>query len=73
MKQQKKLITLFSTIAILLAFVLPLSSCRSNKVVVQSEHKTKERMFWQIDALDANGKKSTVYIQGTIHMGDERL
>ncbi len=35
--------------------------------------KTSERMFWQIDGLDANGNPSTVYIQGTIHVGDENL
>lgn len=30
-------------------------------------------MFWQIDGVDADGKPSVVYIQGTIHVGDKRL
>lgn len=35
--------------------------------------KTESRMFWRIDGTDANGNPSTVYIQGTFHLGDERI
>jgi uncharacterized protein YbaP (TraB family) len=30
-------------------------------------------MFWRITGTDAAGKQATVYIQGTIHLGDDRL
>ncbi|WP_297983844.1 TraB/GumN family protein [uncultured Methanobrevibacter sp.] len=33
----------------------------------------EERMFWRIRGYNSSGKKFTVYIQGTIHVGDERL
>ncbi|MBP3709270.1 MAG: TraB/GumN family protein [Treponema sp.] len=61
----------FSTSLILL---LALVSCASNKAgrgVAQD--KTQERMFWRIDGTDKNGNPATVYIQGTFHLGDERL
>lgn len=35
--------------------------------------KENARMFWRIDGTDKNGNPSVVYIQGTIHIGDERL
>ena len=35
--------------------------------------KENERMFWKISGKDSSGKESTVFIQGTIHIGDERL
>lgn len=33
----------------------------------------KERLFWRIDGIDQNGNPSTLYIQGTIHIGDKKL
>ncbi len=35
--------------------------------------KQNERMFWVINGTDKNGNPSAVYIQGTIHIGDDRL
>ena len=35
--------------------------------------KTDSRAFWRIDGTDKNGNPSTVYIQGTFHLGDERI
>ena len=30
-------------------------------------------MFWRIDGTDLKGRNTTVYVQGTIHIGDDRL
>ncbi|MBQ9494607.1 MAG: TraB/GumN family protein [Treponema sp.] len=67
----KKILLAFSVLfALLLAFV----SCASNKGARHVAHnETQERMFWRIDGTDKNGNPATVYIQGTIHLGDERL
>ncbi len=35
--------------------------------------ETEERMFWEIHGIAEDGSVSTIYIQGTIHVGDERL
>lgn len=35
--------------------------------------KYKDSMFWEINGKDNNGVTSTVYILGTIHVGDDRL
>lgn len=35
--------------------------------------KCQSRFFWRIDGTDKRGKPSTVYIQGTYHIGDQRL
>lgn len=35
--------------------------------------RTDSRLFWRIDGTDASGNPSTVYIQGTFHLGDERI
>lgn len=32
-----------------------------------------ERMFWEINGIDAQGNPSTVFIQGTFHLADERV
>ena len=32
-----------------------------------------DRMFWKLSGKDSNGKPSTVYFLGTLHVGDERL
>ena len=66
----KKNITL-----ILLPLVLgALVSCASNRPAKSTARVAEQaRMFWQIDGVDADGKHSVVYIQGTIHVGDKRL
>lgn len=35
--------------------------------------KTEERMLWKISGTDRKGNPSTLYVQGTIHLGDDRL
>ena len=66
----KKNITLFLLSLVLGVFV----SCTSNRPAKSAVRVTEQaRMFWQIDGVDADGKSSAVYIQGTIHVGDKRL
>ena len=55
---------------ILYSFLL--IACKSNTPVSAPKQNT-ERMFWKIEGKDKAGKASTVYVQGTIHVGDERL
>lgn len=65
--------------AILGAFVLALvlTSCAStpsdSKKIAATLTKTDSRAFWRIDGTDKNGNPSTVFIQGTFHLGDERI
>ncbi len=55
-------------------FALVLTSCASTpKKAAATLTKTDSRAFWRIDGTDKNGKPSTVYIQGTFHLGDERI
>ncbi len=60
---------ILTVLPFLLLFVL--TSCASTKFAVIT--KCPERFFWKIEGRDTSGKKSTVYIQGTIHVGDGRL
>ncbi len=54
--------------------VLVLASCASTpKKAPATLTKTDSRAFWRIDGTDKNGNPSTVYIQGTFHLGDERI
>lgn len=60
------------------AFVLALAftSCASGSSANPNAAKltkTSSRAFWRIDGTDSNGNPSTVYIQGTFHLGDERI
>ena len=49
-------------------------SCATTKVPeVPVLSKYDDMMFWKIEGADANGKLSTIYVLGTIHVGDERL
>ena len=45
----------------------------NNKSTKPKLTKMQERMLWKISGTDKNGKESTIYVQGTIHLGDERL
>lgn len=55
-------------------FVVVLTSCASTpKKAPATLTKTESRAFWRIDGTDAEGNPSTVYIQGTFHLGDERI
>ncbi len=62
--------TLFG--ALFLAVLL--TSCASTpKKAPATLTKTESRAFWRIDGTDKNGKPSTVYIQGTFHLGDASI
>lgn len=51
-----------------------LSSCATtSKDTGAKLTKTGSRAFWKIEGTDKNGNPSTVYIQGTFHLGDERI
>lgn len=62
---------------IFIAFVsISLLSCATtvkNTTSKATLTKTDSRMFWKIEGFDKNGKASAVYIQGTIHFGNEEL
>ncbi len=65
----------FKRIVILLLITSMLFvSCATSGTVSKAQlAKTQERMLWKISGTDKNGNLSTVYLQGTIHVGDERL
>lgn len=66
----KKIVPVF--VATLFAFVV--LSCASNPTSKKAVlTQGPERMFWRITGTDAKGLPSTVYIQGTIHVGDDQL
>lgn len=80
----KKIFNLLTTL--LLVFLI--SSCASTNVTKniaspeQISNKTtkaatikkhKNSMFWEITGKDKNGLPSTIYVLGTIHVGDSRL
>lgn len=53
-------------------------SCASNKHVALSSQKAvlskeSDRMFWKISGIDKNGKPAYIYLQGTVHLADERI
>lgn len=58
----------------LLCLGVLVSACATNsKNVHASLVRENERMFWTLTGTDKNGETAKVYIQGTIHVGDERL
>ena len=66
----------FKTILGVFILALVLTSCAStsaSKKAPATLTKTDSRAFWRIDGTDKNGNPSTVYIQGTFHLGDERI
>ena len=70
MKNTKKILSLLSIF--ILVFVL--FSCETVKAPKIPElTKYDDLMFWEINGADGNGKLSTIYVLGTIHVGDERL
>ena len=53
-------------------------SCASNKHVALSSQKAvlskeSDRMFWKISGIDKTGKPAYIYLQGTVHLADERI
>jgi len=79
----RKLCILFAAIFIFFSeLTAQTSSLESNpaEVADKSEDsqkalltKEKSRMFWKITGKDKNGNPSVVYIQGTLHIGNENL
>lgn len=70
MRIQKKHFTKLFLTTVFFVFV----SCASVPVREKARvTKTPHRMFWRIDGTDLKGRNTTVYVQGTIHIGDDRL
>ena len=46
---------------------------KPSKVKKATLSKEDSRFFWRIDGTDKKGKPSTIYVQGTIHVGNQRL
>ncbi len=72
---KKKLKLLLARIFVLLVLACVWASCvttgKNSSSATLTE--TPARMFWRIDGTDKNGNPSTVYVQGTFHVGDDRL
>lgn len=61
-------------VSVLLLLLVVSASCVTTDVgQIPRLIETKERMFWEIQGTSADGTPSSVYILGTIHIGDERL
>jgi len=50
-----------------------IKKCFPSRKELPLVEKEEERMLWKIRGYNTKGKKFTVYVQGTIHVGDERL
>lgn len=67
----KNKITLFIlSLFVFFALVSCVSTKQTKEALLTEENS---RMFWKISGYDAEGNPSTVYVQGTIHLGDDRL
>lgn len=71
MKEIKKIIIVLFVLTF--ALVTSCATTAGSKTAAASLTKTQERMLWKISGTDKNGNPSTVYVQGTIHLGDDRL
>lgn len=67
----KKITKVLSIVGAIL-FSATLFSCATTQQKAATVEET-DRMFWTISGTDSKGNPSTVYILGTIHVGDERL
>lgn len=57
-----------------LCLISVLFSCATTKgPEVPVLTKYDDMMFWKIEGADAKGRLSTIYVLGTIHIGDDRL
>ena len=68
-----KILKKLTYVLCILSLVLFVSCATNNKSTKPKLTKMQERMLWKISGTDKNGKESTIYVQGTIHLGDERL
>lgn len=68
-----KMMMKIGTLSIALITILAFTSCATKvdrpKAVLVEEADT---MFWRIDGTDKRGNPSTIYVQGTIHIGPEK-
>ena len=53
-------------------------SCASNQHAALGAQKAvlskeNDRMFWKISSTDKEGKPSYIYMQGTVHLGNDRI
>ena len=71
MKNFKK--ALIALLALTFVLAVSCATTAGTKTAKASLEKTQERMLWKISGTDKNGEPSTVYVQGTIHLGDDRL
>ena len=71
MKNLKK--ALIALIALTFVLATSCATTAGSKTAKATLEKTQERMLWKISGTDKNGEPSTVYVQGTIHLGDDRL
>ncbi|MBQ9537970.1 MAG: TraB/GumN family protein [Treponema sp.] len=58
---------------LLLLTALMMTSCATMGKKAATLTECPERMLWRIDGLDKKGNPSTVYIQGSFHLGDDRM
>lgn len=70
MKNFLRVLTVVLLFGMLLATTACATTAATEKLVLT---ETDERMFWEIHGTSLDGTPSTVYILGTIHLGDERL
>lgn len=66
----KSLFILFAVAFVLCTNSFAKESASAKKASLSKE---KPRFFWKISGVDKNGNPSFVYIQGTIHLGSEKL
>ncbi|MBR0475981.1 MAG: hypothetical protein IJJ66_04105, partial [Treponema sp.] len=66
----KSLFILFAAAFVLCTNSFAKESASAKKASLSKE---KPRFFWKISGVDKNGNPSFVYIQGTIHLGSEKL
>ncbi|MBQ2208294.1 MAG: TraB/GumN family protein, partial [Treponema sp.] len=66
----KSLFILFAAAFVLCTNSFAKESASAKKASLSKE---KPRFFWKISGTDKNGNPSFVYIQGTIHLGSEKL
>ncbi len=58
---------------LLVAMACIMSSCATMGKAGATLTECPERMFWRIDGVDKQGNPSTVYVQGSFHVGDSRM
>jgi len=68
-RNTEKVLSLF----LVCVLVVSLFSCATKGPEVPTLTKVENQMLWKIEGSDYKGRLSTIYVLGTIHVGDERL